>query len=79
MPLGLTKNRLVTLAALRREAVSDLLTSRFRSSDLNPDRYAKINSGNRPQGRSPRVRCFSQLGLCNGLFGMLTFFLSSVS
>ena len=47
MPLGLTKNRLVTLAALRREAVSDLLTSRFRSSDLNPDRYAKINSGNR--------------------------------
>lgn len=77
MPVALTQNRHVSLAALLRVAVSDLRTSRFRSSDLNPDRCAKINSGNRGhKGRSSRLHCFLQLGSCDGLFEMLTFFLS---
>ena len=56
MPVALNQNRRVTLAALLRVAISDLLTSRFRSSDLNPDRCAKINSGNKGRkGQSSRL------------------------
>lgn len=77
MPLGCNQNRLVTLSALCRVAVSDLLTSRFRSPDPNPDRCAEIDSGNKGhKDRSSRLHCFLQLGSCDGVFGTLTFFLS---
>lgn len=56
VPLGLNQNCHFTVEALLRVGLSEILTSRFRSAVLNPDRCAGINSGN--EGRSCRLHCF---------------------
>lgn len=73
--IGRSQDHHVLVAALLMVVLSEIPTSRFRSSILNPhDRSARIHSGN--EVGFCRLCGFLQLGPCDELSGMLTSFLS---